>query len=79
MADVHEHEVDINQDDNSLDGEVGEMEEQAGAEEQAGVEEGRAETFAVTRSAMMLWDYAQEIAQDRTEFACRAATNACLH
>jgi hypothetical protein len=28
-------------------------EAQAGAEEQAGVEEGRAETFAVTRSAMV--------------------------
>ncbi|KAG2138748.1 hypothetical protein BD769DRAFT_1663477 [Suillus cothurnatus] len=75
MAEIHKTGVDINQYENSLDGEVGEVEERAGAEEQgmaeeqSMAEEERAEMFAVTQSAVMLWDYAQEIAQDNTEFA----------
>ncbi|KAG1854330.1 hypothetical protein C8R48DRAFT_776720 [Suillus tomentosus] len=97
MAEVHEHEVDINEDNISLHGEVEEqaegvmeeqaegvmeeqaegvmeeqaediMEEQAGAQERAGELE-HAETFAVTPSATVLWDYAQEIVQDDMEYA----------
>ncbi|KAG2124283.1 hypothetical protein BD769DRAFT_1388829 [Suillus cothurnatus] len=75
MAEIHETGVDINQYENSLDGQVGEVEERAGAEEQGMAEEQSmaeeecAEMFAVTRSTVMLWDYSQEIAQDNTEFA----------
>ncbi|KAG2053086.1 hypothetical protein BDR06DRAFT_1055129 [Suillus hirtellus] len=81
MAEVHKNQVDINEDNNSLHGEVEEhagdimveqsegiMEEQARAEEQAGGLE-HAKTFAVTPSAVVLWDYAQEIMQDNMEYA----------
>ncbi|KAG2744336.1 hypothetical protein P692DRAFT_20878395 [Suillus brevipes Sb2] len=75
MAEAHENQVDINQDDDEV-----EEQEQVGAEAQAGAEVqgrlevqagdlGRAETFTVTQSAIVLWDYAQEIAQDTTEVA----------
>ncbi|KAG2136982.1 uncharacterized protein EDB93DRAFT_1253839 [Suillus bovinus] len=69
MAEAHENEVVINQDNNFFHGEVGE----GGAEAQARVEEQaedleHAETFAVTQSMIALWDYAQEITEDNMEF-----------
>ncbi|KAG2742564.1 hypothetical protein P692DRAFT_20879733 [Suillus brevipes Sb2] len=73
MAEAYENGVDINQDNNEVEEQVG-AEVQAGAEVQGGLEAQagdleHAETFTVTQSAIALWDYAQEIAQDNTEFA----------
>ncbi|KIK34161.1 hypothetical protein CY34DRAFT_17915 [Suillus luteus UH-Slu-Lm8-n1] len=73
MAEANENGVNINQDNNEVEEQVG-AEAQAGAEVQGRLEVQagdleRGETFEVTQSAIALWDYAQEIAQDNTEFA----------